>query len=66
MTDQELAQAVADRLRLREAEALAAGNRKAMKALRLTHIALEAVQDILVDDGVIAPLSATPKPPRPE
>lgn len=67
MTDQELAQAVAERVRLREADAVAMGDKAALKVLRRVHDCLDLVQGMLVDGGMIAPLSGgTPKPPKPE
>ena len=65
MTDQELAQAVADRLREREAEAKAAGNKRMGVALRRCHAHLDKAWLAIQAAVGLQPLSGSPiKPPR--
>lgn len=64
MTDQQLAQAVAERLREREAEAKAAGNRRMAATLRRVHAHLDKAWLALQPAMGLAPLSGSPiKPP---
>ena len=65
MTDQELAQAVAERLWQREAEAVASGNKRMATALKRAHVWLDkaylAVQPVME----LQPLSGgLEKPPQ--
>lgn len=63
MTDQELAQAVADRLRAAEAAAEKAGDKWRCDELRKAHRLLERAHELLLTTGDVAPLSGGgPKP----
>lgn len=63
MTDQELAQAVSDRINAAEAAAEAAGDKKRLRLLQRAHKHLDRARALLLGGGEIQPLSGGgPKP----
>ena len=65
MTDQQLAQAVANRLWAVELEAEKVGDKKRIRQLRRAHAWLAKAHTILLPPGDVAPLSGgTDKPPQ--
>ena len=59
MTDQELAQAVSDRINAAEAAAEAAGDKRLLLRLRRAHAHLDKARLILLGGGEIQPLTGS-------
>ena len=65
MTDQELAQAVSDRINAAEAAAEAAGDIKRLRQIKRAHALLDRAHKLLMVMGDVQPLSGGgPKPPE--